>query len=213
MFDPASYKTPLLFQSLFPSATWNRPNAENKTIFLTFDDGPIPKLTTEILQILKNFNAKASFFCVGENIVRNPTIFHQVVQQGHSTGNHTYNHLKAWQVNAKDYLDNIEKCQHILENENKGGKRLFRPPYGQISPKLVKTLLKEGYELIMWDVLSKDYLPSLNIERAFSQIVNYSKSGSIIVFHDNIKAGKNVLALLPMYLKHFSNLGYKFASL
>jgi len=212
MFDGALYKTPVFIQQLFPFLKW-KVNASEKVIYPTFDDGPIPELTGEILQILNHFNAKATFFCVGDNIRKYPNLFQSILNNNHSVGNHTFNHLKAWQSSHEDYLDNVRRCQDQIEKYSPNAPKLFRFPYGQFDLKLANKLKAQGYELIMWDVLSKDYNDSISAERILQKSIKYSGNGSIIVFHDNLKAKDKILQFLPLYLKHFSDIGYKFKKL
>ncbi|MGM0580363.1 MAG: polysaccharide deacetylase family protein [Bacteroidota bacterium] len=212
MSDWALYKTPQFISKLFPSLKW-RVNTSEKVIYPTFDDGPIPELTHEILKILNDYDAKATFFCVGHNINKYPEIFNSILENGHSVGNHTYNHLKAWKTDNEEYLKNVRLCQNEIENHCNQDKRLFRFPYGQFNLKLARELKKEGFDLIMWDVLSKDYNVSISADKILEKSIEKSEHGSIIVFHDNLKAKDKILQFLPLYLKHFSDIGYKFKKL
>jgi peptidoglycan/xylan/chitin deacetylase (PgdA/CDA1 family) len=212
MFDFAFYKTPKIIQSIFPSLLW-KVNTEDKVIYPTFDDGPIPELTGHILNILREFEAKATFFCVGDNINKYPELFESILKEGHSVGNHTFNHLKAWKTDNDQYFHNVLLCEQEIERHNNQDQKLFRFPYGQFNLKLAKRLKHNGYKLIMWDVLSKDYNQSISAERILSQSIANSSNGSIIVFHDNIKAKDKILQFLPLYLKYFSDIGYKFKKL
>lgn len=212
MSDWAFYKTPLIIQKLFSSLIW-KVNATEKVIYPTFDDGPIPELTHEILKILKDFNAKATFFCVGENIKKYPEIFKAIIEDGHSVGNHTFNHLKAWKIDFDEYLKNVDLCQLEMEKHLQLKRKLFRFPYGQFDFKLARALKKRNYDLIMWDVLSKDYNISISSDRILQKSIEKSEDGSIIVFHDNLKAKDKILQFLPLYLKHFSDIGFKFKKL
>jgi peptidoglycan/xylan/chitin deacetylase (PgdA/CDA1 family) len=214
MFDWAFYKTPKFIQSLFPSLIW-KINTSEKVIYPTFDDGPIPELTPQILEILMKFDAKATFFCVGDNIRKHPEIFKAILKNGHSVGNHTFNHMKAWRTVNEHYLDNVHLCQqkiqkHLPQNQNE---KLFRFPYGQFNLKIARKLKNNGFKLIMWDVLSKDYNPSISAKQILQKSIENSQNGSIIVFHDNLKAKDKILQFLPLYLKHFSDIGYKFKKL
>lgn len=212
MFDLSFHKTPKILSKFFPSLRWNiATNA--KEIYLTFDDGPIPQLTEEILDILKLYGIKATFFCVGENVLRNPDIYKQILADGHTTGNHTHQHLKAWKVNEAIYLNNILKAEEAMLSIAPLARKLFRPPHGQFTPSITKKLLSLDYEIIMWDILTKDYLINLNIDTAYKLCTEKSESGSIIVFHDNLKARNNVLNLLPMYINEMLSAGYKFKAL
>jgi peptidoglycan/xylan/chitin deacetylase (PgdA/CDA1 family) len=201
----------LLLSKLYPSLTWSR-KVEDKVLYLTFDDGPVPEITEFVLQELKKVNAKATFFCVGHNIEKHPEVFSKIVQDGHGIGNHTFNHLNGWTTSNEDYFINIEKCESKLMAVHKGNRKLFRPPYGRISRGQIK-YLQGKYEIIMWSVLSRDYDKRLGWERCLSKSIKYTKPGCIIVFHDNVKAEKNLRFVLPLYLKHFSSQGFKFESL
>lgn len=212
MFESLLYKTPTLFRYLLPQAKW-KIKTEEKQIFLTFDDGPIPGLTPKILDVLADFSAEATFFCVGDNIRKHGDIFQQIVNAGHSVGNHTQNHLKAWKTNQALYLANIEQCEAYLIKHYAEREKLFRPPYGHITPSLVRELTKRGYKIIMWDVLSQDYNQALSPKVILRNILRTSEKGSIIVFHDNLKAEKSLIEILPEFLKHFSDLGFKFSKL
>ncbi len=212
MFDPVFYKTPSVLKSLLPQVSWHKDKNE-KVIYLTFDDGPIPELTASILKILDQFSAKATFFCVGDNIRKYPEIFNEAIQSGHSVGNHTQHHLKAWKTAVETYLDDIESCQEFIQRHFTPSSKLFRPPYGQITPDLARKITQKGYEIVMWDVLSKDYNASLKSKNILSNTIKHTSNGTIIVFHDNVKASNNVLSVLPQYVKHFSELGYQFGKL
>jgi peptidoglycan-N-acetylglucosamine deacetylase len=197
----------------FPDFTWEIANADKK-IYLTFDDGPIPDITEFVLATLANFGAKATFFCVGDNIYKHPQIFQQVLEAGHSIGNHTYNHLKGWSTPTPQYLENVELCQQIITEKigTSIKKPLFRPPYGRIKSKQFKAL-KPDYQVIMWDMLTNDYDQTLDEKICLQKAIRYSQSGSIVVFHDSYKAEKNLRYVLPLYLAHFADLGYSFVGL
>jgi peptidoglycan-N-acetylglucosamine deacetylase len=212
MFNSTFYKTPTFIKYLLPQVEW-KIATDKKEIYLTFDDGPIPKLTEEILSILKDYNAKATFFCVGDNIRKYPRIFQQIIETENAIGNHTQNHLKGWKTKEREYLENIELCANYIGSSYSNPVKLFRPPYGQITPGLARKIAQAGYRIIMWDVLSKDYDYRLSPELIRKNSIRSTDKGSIIVFHDNIKAQKNVLTVLPHYLKHFSELGFKFPTL
>ena len=179
---------------------------KEKVLYYTFDDGPIPVLTPKVLNILEKYNAKATFFMVGDNVVKHPDIYQQVIDAGHEIGNHSYNHIKGWQSTDKEYYNNIEKAEKLLRT------KLFRPPYGQINIKQIKELSKK-YKIVLWSVLSGDYDKNTSPNKCLSNIVKNSKRGSIIVMHDNLKAEKNMLFALEESLKHFSEQGYCFKSL
>ena len=203
------YKTPELFKRIWPKLHWQVAGAE-KQVFLTFDDGPIPELTPWVLDELAKYNAKATFFCVGENVNRNPAIFQRILNEGHAVGNHTHNHLNGRRVPNEQYFENIDECDLALERC--GGKtNLFRPPYGRFRQSQLRRL--SDRKVVMWSVLTKDYVMTLEPEQILKQIIPITKSGSIIVFHDNVKAEKNLKAVLPAYLSHFSKVGYQFSAL
>jgi peptidoglycan/xylan/chitin deacetylase (PgdA/CDA1 family) len=206
------YQTPSLLKKIYRNCTWSRATDE-KVIYLTFDDGPVEVATPEVLQILKTYNARATFFMVGDNVVRYPEIFDQVLKEDHAIGNHTYNHLKGWSTNDQDYIENVEKCQEVIES--RGYKRndlpLFRPPYGRI--KLAQlAVLSRDYDIIMWQILSGDFDLRLNIQQSMNALTK-AKGGDIVVFHDSDKYLKNVRELLPKFLNHYTNLGFRFESL
>lgn len=201
---------------IFPHLTWKKKGNSTPIIYLTFDDGPIPEITPWVLELLKTYNAKATFFCVGDNIQKHPEIYHQILTEKHSVGNHTFNHLQYWKKSLSHYLKNVEECSEIM-NENVlyssiNRKPLFRPPHGQIGKKMIHTLLKE-YEIIMWHVLTRDYNKNYNKKNCLKAAIKNTENGSIIVFHDSIKAEKNLKYVLPKYLEHFSKLGFDFKAL
>lgn len=198
-------KTPTFVQGLFPTFTWRLPTQE-KTIFLTFDDGPIPEVTPWVLEQLEKFNALATFFCVGANVERHSDVFNQVIDAGHTVGNHTFNHLNGWEVDNMSYFHNIRHCARLVNTD------LFRPPYGRITPKQVQ-FVQRHYNIIMWDVLSGDFDQDISKEQCLQNVVNNATDGSIVVFHDSLKAQDNLYFALPRVLEHFSEQGYKFRAL
>ena len=200
------HKTPSIVQWVYPSLTW-RVNTTQKVVYLTFDDGPIPEVTPWVLRQLETFHAKATFFCVGENIVKYPDIFEQVTDAGHAVGNHTYNHLNGWKSSWKDYVANIHRASRVLQEDGKGQK-LFRPPYGRITRKQLKAL--SGFKIIMWDVLSGDFSRKKNPEDCLKKTLVHTKPGAIVVFHDSLKSFQNLRLILPRYLETLSREGYKF---
>ena len=198
-------RPPQLLRALYKGSLW-RMDKKEPVIYLTFDDGPVPELTEWVLDILKEYQIKATFFCVGDNIVKNPSIFQRIQSEGHQVGNHTFNHLKGWKETTKFYIDNVEKCQKLTETN------LFRPPYGRIKKSQYKLLAKD-YKVVFWDVLSYDYDKLTSSKKCLDNSIKYTRNGSIIVFHDNIKAQKNLKFALPQYIEHFLKLNYKFATL
>lgn len=207
------YKTPWLLKRLLPDYTWQK-SGEGKKIYLTFDDGPIPEITPWVLNQLSKYQAKGTFFCVGDNVHKHPEVAAQIQAEGHILANHTFNHLKGWQTTTALYVANTVECQKELEHYQKQSqqKLLFRPPYGRITRAQTKAL-KNDYEIVMWDVLTNDYDQSLSEDRCLQQAIKHTKSGSIIVFHDSLKAKKNLMYVLPRFLEHFSSRGYTFDTL
>lgn len=198
-------KTPNIVQSLWPRFLWRVPTQE-RVLYLTFDDGPIPEVTPWVLDVLKEFNAKATFFCVGENVRRYPEIYQRILAEGHSTGNHTYNHLNGWKTKTLDYLKNVRRCAHLVRSN------LFRPPYGRLSP-CQHASLERHYTIVLWDVLSGDFDQNVDAQQCLENIVENSASGSIIVLHDNIKTAEKLCFVLPELLRHFTQQGYRFEEL
>lgn len=206
------YRTPGLFKFFSSHLEW-KINTDEKEIFLTFDDGPIPGLTPYVLEQLDEFGASATFFCVGDNVSRFPEIYKMVINQGHAVGNHTFNHLKAWSTNKTVYVENVQKCQNVLiEHGLDQACPLFRPPHGQITPRVINAL-KQEYRIIMWDILSYDFSTANSPEKSLEKIIKMTRPGSIVVFHDNYKAEEKLKYVLPKYLLHFSKLGYSFKKL
>ncbi|OHX68114.1 polysaccharide deacetylase family protein [Flammeovirga pacifica] len=201
---------------IFPSLTWKKEVTHKPTIYLTFDDGPIPEITPWVLDQLNQYDAKATFFCVGDNINKHPDVYHQVLKNGHRVGNHTQNHLQYWKNSYSHYLENVKKCDEWLASNTlfqiTSSKPLFRPPHGQVGKQMIQTLNKE-YEIIMWHVLTRDYNKNFKKEKCLSTAIKLTEDGSIVVFHDSIKAEKNLKYVLPRFLEYFSKKGYVFASL
>ena len=203
------FKTPGLLRYLFPDYVWRKTNTE-KIIYLTFDDGPVPKVTEFVLNQLSAYKAKACFFCVGENVSRYPDIARQIVQQGHYLGNHTHNHLRGWATSTETYVQNIALCQQQIDQiQADSGIKLFRPPYGRIRQKQYLKI-KSTYRVIMWDILTYDFDITLAPETILQQTVKKTTSGSVVVFHDSVKAFPNLQYVLPRYLQYFAGQGYSF---
>lgn len=182
-------KSPFFLRWLYPKSIWHLPR-EKKKVYLTFDDGPIPEITPFILDILKKYQVKATFFCVGENIKKNPELFQRILLEGHQVGNHTYNHLKGWDTSDSVYLDNVAQCQLYTQTD------LFRPPYAKAKKSQLKTLYKD-YRVIMWDIMSGDFDQKLSPHQCLQNILPHIKNGSVIIFHDNIKSIPRVKYALP----------------
>ena len=214
-------KTNTLIKKIFSNYIWDLPNNENK-IYLTFDDGPTPEITEWTLNQLNNYNAKATFFCIGDNIRKYPEIFKQIIENNHAIGNHTFNHLNGFRTSNKIYLKNVELCfnecsalsiQYSEKDDcqlNTEHCQLFRPPYGKIKPSQSKKLRKSGYKIIMWDVLSEDFDASISKEKCLKNVINNLHSGNIIVFHDSIKAFPHLEYVLPKVLELGSKKGFVF---
>ncbi|MEM8895194.1 MAG: polysaccharide deacetylase family protein [Bacteroidota bacterium] len=209
---PYFHKTPKWLKRFYPSLIWDYSSKSEKTIYLTFDDGPIPEVTEFVLETLQEFNAHATFFCVGDNISKHPSIAQSIIEQGHTVGNHTYNHIKGWNTKNEAYFENISKCDARIDALGSSKKRLFRPPYGRIGPSQIRHL-KNEYEIIMWDVLTGDYNASLTSEGILRNIIKATNPGSIVLFHDSLKAYPRMKKVLPAYLEHFSHRGYAFMAL
>lgn len=199
--------SPFWLKALYPRYTWHIPTTE-KEIFLTFDDGPIPDITEFVLYTLKQFEAKATFFCIGDNVKKHPSVFTQILDQGHSVGNHTFNHMNGWKSEDQEYLANIDLCEKQLNLKT----NLFRPPYGRMK-KSQSRLLPETKEIIMWDVLSGDFSAAVKPETCLEKSIKYARPGSIVLFHDSLKAAKNMQYTLPRFLDHFSKKEYQFKAL
>lgn len=202
-------KTNALIKQLFSNYIWDIPNDANK-VYLTFDDGPTPEITLWTLAQLKKYNAKATFFCIGDNIQKYPEIFHQIIREGHALGNHTFNHLNGWKTSKQDYLDNISLCEEQIQKSkiNNLKSKIFRPPYGKIKKSQSKQLLQLGYKIIMWDVLSADFDVNITPDKCLNNVISNVKSGSIIVFHDSKKSFKNLEYALPKTLEFLKQKGF-----
>ncbi|WP_339695524.1 polysaccharide deacetylase family protein [uncultured Marixanthomonas sp.] len=196
---------PKFVQRIYPKRIWALPNNDKK-VYLTFDDGPIPEVTPWVLDTLKKYNAKATFFCIGDNIKKHPDIFKRILAEGHSVGNHTFNHLNGWQTSTQRYINNVSLFEKELQAQSfhhsslVSRTSLFRPPYGKITSKQANLLQEKGYKIIMWSVLSYDYDASVSKEQCLHHVSQNIQPGSIIVFHDSIKAQKNLRYVLPKVL-------------
>lgn len=205
-------KTNAIIKRYFSNYIWDIPNKENR-IYLTFDDGPTPGVTEWVLELLKKENIKATFFCIGKNIEAQPNIFNSLVQEGHIIGNHTMNHLNGWKNLDENYLENTKQCETIIEKHQDKKPCLFRPPYGRIKRKQAIQLKKLGYKIIMWDVLSADFDTQITPEKCLKNVISSVKSGSIIVFHDSLKASKNLKYTLPKAIQHLKQNGFIFETI
>ena len=207
-------KTPWIIKKIFSSYTW-AVKTDKKNIYLTFDDGPTPEITTWTLKQLKAYNAKATFFCIGNNIEKYPDVFNSILSDGHAIGNHTYNHVQGWKLGVNDYVSEVVKTQKAIDKTAlKSSKtKLFRPPFGKIKNRQGKALRALGYQIIMWDVLSFDWQVKTTPKAVLKYVTYKTKNGSIVVFHDSVKASKNMQYVLPKFLEHFTKKGYTFRAL
>lgn len=201
-------KTPKLLKAYYPKLLWNR-SREAKKIYLTFDDGPTPEITTWVLKCLDTYHAKATFFCIGKNILKHPEIIKLVMSKGHRIGNHTFLHENGWNTTHENYLESIHKTDTCIKNLGTET-TLFRPPYGKIKKKQIKTLKNLGYTIVMWDVLSADFDESLHANDCYLNVTKHATNGSIIVFHDSIKAESRLKESLPRILGFLKNKGFSF---
>jgi peptidoglycan-N-acetylglucosamine deacetylase len=219
------FRIPSIVPLLFPQLTWSI-KTDQKELFLTFDDGPVPGPTEFVLDELKKRNAKATFFCIGDNVQKHKEVFHRIISEDHQVGNHTFNHIKGWGTSTEKYIANVEMCANEIGNQLPASgyqlpitgnwqletRLLFRPPYGRIRPKQISAL-KQKYQIIMWDVLTSDYAQSLSPEKCLAGSIKATRPGSIIVFHDSLKAEKNMSYTFPRYLDYFLKQGYSFKAL
>lgn len=194
---------PKLIRYLYPSALW-RMDRNDRAVYLTFDDGPIPRVTPWVLDILDKYDIKATFFMVGDNIRKHPDEFKMVVERGHRIGNHTFNHIRGLSYDISSYMENTEKAGNMMFNTD-----LFRPPHGYMSPKQYKAL-KEKYKIIMWDLVTRDYNRKLNGEQVLAKVKKYARNGSIITFHDSLKSEENLKYALPKAIEWLKEQGYSF---
>ncbi len=201
-------KTPWLLKKLYPQLIWNM-NSEHRVIYLTFDDGPIPVVTPFVLETLRKYNAKATFFCIGDNVSKHPDIYQQLIADGHAVGNHTYNHLKGWKTDDDTYVQNFKKAAALISTS------LFRPPYGRIKRSQIRQLkaLQPDVRIIMWDVLSGDFDTALKPTDCLKGVLKYTSNGAIVVFHDSLKAFERLEYVLPRALEEWTKAGFEFAIL
>jgi peptidoglycan/xylan/chitin deacetylase (PgdA/CDA1 family) len=206
------FKTPRLIKWFYPNLIWNG-ERDQPDLFLTFDDGPVAGVTDRILDILKHFNIKATFFCVGENIDKHPGLFRRIHEEGHLIGNHTYHHLNGWDHPLTDYLSDIDHCRQVIEKHGfTFGIKLFRPPYGKIKNRAIG-LLRKDYHIIMWDVLSYDFSTRISREYMLEKSIRHTEGGSIIIFHDSEKTKERIYFLISQYIGYFIDKNYKFSTI
>jgi peptidoglycan/xylan/chitin deacetylase (PgdA/CDA1 family) len=202
-------KTPTIIKHIFNNWKWKF-STEEKIIYLTFDDGPTPKITEWVLKELKKHNAKATFFCLGKNVADHPNLTTAILNNGHSIGSHTHNHLNGLHTKTKDYLTDVTFAENILQKTTNTKPNLFRPPYGKIKFSQSKKIRKKGYKIIMWDVLSADFDTSITTEQCLLNVIKNTENGSVITFHDSKKAFENLKYTLPKVLSYYSEKGYVF---
>lgn len=198
-------RPPFIYRMYFSEALWRIPQSE-KTVYLTFDDGPIVQVTPWVLHTLKQYDVSATFFCTGDNVARNPHLFDSLRTEGHQVGNHTMSHVQGIKMNTADYLRNIEKANDLIQSP------LFRPPHGFMRPGQFAAI-KEKYTTVMWDVVTRDYSRKLTGDDVFANVKRYTRNGSIIVFHDSLKAQKNMQYALPRSIEWLLENGYRFETL
>jgi peptidoglycan/xylan/chitin deacetylase (PgdA/CDA1 family) len=199
---PYLVKTPVLVQRLYPKRIWAFPE-EVDSVFLTFDDGPIPEVTPWVLDTLKAYEAKATFFCIGQNVEKHPDIFRRIISEGHTIGNHTHSHLKGWQTSTSEYINDFEMAEDIIRSSLpniEDSVKLFRPPYGKLTSTQAAKILKNDYQIVMWDVLSYDFDQEISEGICLENVEKHLEPGSIVVFHDSLKAEKNLRFTLPKLL-------------
>ena len=193
---------PIVYRKLFPGTIWRIPRKE-KTVYLTFDDGPIPEVTPFVLELLRKEGIKATFFCVGDNVRKHPDVFQQVLDEGHLVGNHTFNHLQGLYTWSRNYIKNVNLADDYIHS------KLFRPPHGFLRYLQFVTLSRK-YKIVFWDVVTRDYNQKLSGEEVMDIVKKYTRNGSIIVFHDSLKAEKNIRYALPRAIAYLRAEGYKF---
>jgi peptidoglycan/xylan/chitin deacetylase (PgdA/CDA1 family) len=188
---------------MFPGGLWRMPLKNKKVVYLTFDDGPIPEITPWVLDILDKYGIKATFFCVGDNVRKHPDIYLQILEKGHITGNHTFNHLQGLRTRTKDYIKNVALAADYISSH------LVRPPHGHIRFRQFFKLRK-NYKVVLWDVVTRDYSKYVTPDEVFENVKRYTRNGSIIVFHDSIKAEENMKKALPRSIEWLKEQGYEF---
>ncbi len=209
LFRQIQYQIPAFLQRLYGGVVWRGGGAE-KSIYLTFDDGCIPQVTPQVLDILDEYGIKATFFCVGDNIRKYPELFVELLRRGHAVGNHTYNHLEGLRTPTDTYYENIDKTDELIDRYHPQGKHrmhLFRPPYGRMTLRQ-KRRLQQTHTIVLWDLITHDYDRTRTPAEIMTAIRRYSRSGSIVLFHDSLKAADNMLAVLPQAIRYWQKQGY-----
>ncbi len=198
---------PKLYRMLFPKSVWRIPLEGKKMVYLTFDDGPIPEVTPWVLDILDKYKIKATFFCVGDNVQKHPDVYRDILERGHKVGNHTYNHLQGWKSFGTKFVNNVKKGSGLIQS------KLFRPPHGHMFLYQLTHLYHLGYKTIMWDVVTRDYSNRMTPQQVYNNVKKYTREGSIIVFHDSLKAEKNLHYALPHSIEWLLKEGYTFGAI
>jgi peptidoglycan/xylan/chitin deacetylase (PgdA/CDA1 family) len=193
---------PWIYRAIFRGAVWRIPATE-KCVYLTFDDGPIPEVTPWVLNLLDAYAVKATFFCVGDNVCRHPEIYRMITERGHKTGNHTHNHIQGIRCRSANYMENVAKAAEWIRSD------LFRPPHGHMRLPQLKRL-RENYRIVMWDVVTRDYSPHMTAQGVFNTVKKHTRNGSIIVFHDSLKAVERIREALPLSIEWLLAEGYRF---
>lgn len=197
---------PLLYRILFPETVWRIKRKKRRVVYLTFDDGPVPEVTPWVLDTLDHYGVKATFFMVGDNVARNPQLFDEIKRRGHGYGNHTMNHLQGMKTTLADYIHNIDQANELIDSS------LFRPPHGLMKWSQARAI-KERYNIIMYDLVTRDYSRQMNGEEVLANVRRYVRNGSIIVFHDSLKAEKNLRYALPRAIEWLKEQGYEFETI
>ena len=197
---------PYMYRMLYPETIWRIPR-KSKTVYLTFDDGPVPEVTPWVLNVLDHYNIKATFFCVGDNVARHKELYQEIIKRGHLTGNHTQNHIQGMKYRTRNYLRNVEAANTLIDSP------LFRPPHGHMRFRQKIALQKAGYHIIMWDVVSRDYSRNLTPDEVVENVKKYARNGSIIVFHDSLKAQRNLKEALPKVIEWLMAEGFQIRKL
>jgi peptidoglycan/xylan/chitin deacetylase (PgdA/CDA1 family) len=195
-------RPPLIYRAFFPGAYW-RFQKNEKVVYLTFDDGPIPEITPWVLDLLDKYNIKATFFCVGDNVRKHPEIYQQVIERGHLTGNHTFHHLQGLKTTSQKYRKDVKEAEYLIDS------KLFRPPHGHLRLPQLLSLLKH-FKVIMWDVVTRDYSTLITAEQVFDNVKKYTRNGSVIVFHDSLRAENKMKYALPKSIEWLLEQGYTF---
>jgi peptidoglycan/xylan/chitin deacetylase (PgdA/CDA1 family) len=201
----AFVRVPGILKRIYPGLTWNIPGGD-RVLHLTFDDGPTPDITDKVLSMLAKADARATFFCIGRNAERHLEILRRITDAGHAVGNHTYSHLKGWYTPNQAYYEDIELASQYVPSD------LYRPAYGMITPSQIR-YLKRSFHIVLWDVMSYDFDPSTSGEKCLSNVIRYAGPGSVVVFHDSVKASDNLLYALPRVLEYFGGKGFSFEAI